>query len=296
MANTLPDLQLLSNIAIDGLDPKAPLINAFTYDLSDQVADAGTAIQTYYVAAQTSSIWDSTNGFAPADKTLTKVTVTLQEPLFNTFYQSPNQAAAFTPEQVAGVIRPMLVGIVKEIENQIFRVAYTATNAPGVYYSASAASFKFSDLESAASKLYVSGSSNPCVAILNSPFHFGLRKDLSTLYGASSQVITGDPFSPQGQKVGVTTVFPYYELPKISAGLGGIVGFRDTVVVATRIPPVGVNVERAVVTHEQSGLTFAIDRWYDPTRGMFITAPKLSYGVVAGRTAFSARLLDTDNP
>src|SRR5574343_181974 len=115
MANTLPDLPLLSSIAINSLDPKAPLLQAFSHDLSSEIADGGSAIQTYYVAAQTSSIWDSTNGFAPADKTLTKVTVTMKEPLYNTCYQSPNEAASYSTQQMAGIIAPMMNGIVSEI-------------------------------------------------------------------------------------------------------------------------------------------------------------------------------------
>jgi len=293
MANTLPDLQILSNLAIAALDKKAPTISAFTTDLSADIADAGATVQTYYMAAQTCSIWDSTNGFSPADKTLTKVTVTMQEPLYNTFYQSPNQASSYTEQQMAGVVAPIMNGMVDEILIQIARAAYTATNAVGNGYSGSATSFGFDELESAAATVLSSGSAD-CVALLNSKLHFGLRKDLTGLYGGSDYAINGNPWG--GTQVGVTTVYPFYAFPKIVGGLAGIVGTKDSVVIATRVPSVGPNVERAMVTHAQTGLTFAIDRWFDATRGMWITCPKLSYGVIAGRPAASVRLFDTDNP
>ncbi len=292
MANTLPSLVLLSDLALPELKKKAPLIAAFATNLSSEVADKGTGIVTRYVNPVSASIWSGS--FAPTDFTANSVTVTLGEPIFRSVGYSPNQIASYTPEFLTKtIVAPMVADVLAELENQIYSL-FSAANFPITAYSASSAGFGFNAVQSGSKVLDISGSRSGNVALLNTEFDYALQGNLQNTYGVSAPIINGQ--WETGYPCGKVKVFPAYGLQKVDAGLAGVVCSPDAVAIATRIPSALDNVEQVIITDTDTGLSVALERWSDPTLGKLIYAVKCSVGVAKGRPGMVARLIDSANP
>jgi len=292
MSNTLAcDLAVVAQAALPHLQKAAPVLTSVTWDASSALAGGGDSVICRYVATNSASIWTST--FAPSDVTAVKVTVTMQEPIFNTVGFSPNEQASYNEQQLADTfIGPMIQGVVDAVADKTFRqFPGTATyNA----YSASSTSFGFDELQASALKLLASGSNN-LHALLNAPMEYGLNKDLAGTYGASAQVINAVE-GQYGKQVGKVKIWPAYNFPKISTGCAGIVFDPQAVILATRVPPALPGMEQQIITDPRTGLSVSIERWGDLTTGKLNYSVKLSMGVLAGRTFCTAHLLDADNP
>jgi len=294
MANTFTSaaLTLMSDLALPYLKAKAPLISAFSTNLSADVVSKGTGVFVTYTAPASASIWTST--FAPSAQTITGVTVTMREPYFRSAGFSPNEIASYTPEGlVTKVVGPQINDVLTEVHKQVY-FTFNTSNVTNTVYSGSGILFNFTASQAGAQFLDTSGSSKN-VALFNSVLDYALDANLSSNFGAAAGVVNGT--NVDGRKVGkLDQVFPAYNLPTFGVGVAGIACSPDSIAIATRIPDVASPNAQVFVTQDpQSGLAVATAMHVDDTLGQFIIKSYLSVGLSFGRPGMAAYYKDLDH-
>lgn len=280
MANTINtngglSLTVIAQDALPFLNPIAAKLDYFTTNFSDEVGQVGAAVSTRIVTRMTSSIYDSSTGYAAVAGTATAVTTNLNQHYFRTIAFTPVEMATIGLDKLtATYVGPAVAAVGNELMKQVYSLV-TIANFGQSAYSGSAGGFTYESILTGSQTLDLSGSNAPRATILNPYLYQPIVSQLKQNYViGDSTVIRNGELGLLDNSMTVKDAL----LPTNGQGLAGFIAGKDALTIATRIPPApgpGVEVEYMA---GPGGLTFQVQRYYVQHLGQY----HITVGVIGG--------------
>lgn len=294
MANTLNGLSLtqIAQETLPVLQPKVPVFDLFSTDLSPEVSIVGAGISTRIPATVTASSFVKANGYASTDVTTTAVTVNLTAHKHFTMGFTDLEVSTLGIDKLqSAFIQPAINSIVNSVQTDLFALI-TSGNYSATSYSASYANYSFNALVQGQKPLDVSGSSATRCAILNAPLTYALLGDIK------SNSVLGDSTAIRQGLIGELGGLKVASAPLIGAGTGlaGIIAGKDCMALAARVPSLSSTnnfVDVANVT-AGNGFTIQLRQWYSPDLGQWKISAVVIYGVAVGQGSSLVRVITVD--
>ncbi|MBA3833938.1 MAG: hypothetical protein H0X34_19030 [Chthoniobacterales bacterium] len=297
MANSFGTLNttLIAQKTLTTLLAKFPLLSKISTNFSDTPLLFGQSLRVKLATARTAIAYSTTNGYVPADSTLTDTTVTLNQHIHDT-YQVNDQEATSTNinliDKFAGLSAYALGrAIMDALWNLVINANYanSTTVAVGVFDRAA-----LIDVNRVMDDRFVPDLER--LAILNTAYFAALKKDL---------VVVSNNINPATERPIQTGVLPDVDGDMVikvavadanAENLAGAVMLPEAMALATTVPnapPSGLPVQGNVnlIRDENSGLAIQVREWYDFALGQHRRTSTLMYGVAVGNPLMLQRIL-----
>ena len=288
MANSLGTISaaVIAQESLPLLIAKIPLLKNITTEFGNDVVYFNQQVKTRILGGGTVSNYDPVNGYVVSDVSDTDVTLTInQQPQITIGFN--DQELSSTPFNLIGehsevLANKMAASIMTTICGEFINADFgagaqttTVTNANATRATVISAGNLALDLRNVGSDRF---------AILNPNYYYGLMNDPTLIYLTAGALGVQSPVLPVIEGVSVAK---YNSLPSESQNLAGVMGAKDSLIFASRVPAVPVAGVPQVanitnVTDPDSGLTMQVREWYDPQKGKLFVTYTLMYGVAVG--------------
>lgn len=292
MANTLgtTNADVIAQEALKQLKARLPILGQIAADHSDKGAKFNERVVVHEVAAATAIDFNTTNGYAPSNRTQVDIPVTINKHKHHTYGIGVQEASSSRVDLIARFALNAAYAIGSAIVSDLFALVLAAAFTNKTTKALGAGNDGFDrkvllGIGSALSKRGVEPFGRFCV--LNGDYFASLMNDsqLMEMLVLSGQKVLGGTELPTIHNFGVSE---FVDLPANGENLVGIAGTRTSLAFATRIPDDPgegfSNVSIRVVTEAETGISIQVREWYDANLGMFKRSYTLMYGVAVGQT------------
>lgn len=288
MANTLgtPNGTLIAQRTLETLLAMFPVLSQISTDFSDESALFNQTIMSRVIAPTTSADYNLVTGYVPIDRTTIDVPITITAHKHHTYAVNDQERTTTKRNLIEEWAQAGAHALGKTLMDDLCGVI-TVANFPEVYNSG-AATFDREDLilvRKQLNKLFVPDLNR--FALLNSDYYGNLAIDTTIVANPSSGAGADTVQTGELPRIHGFAVSEYPALPDNGIGLGGLVGNKEALLIATRLPElptrdVDVPGTLEVVTNEPTGLSVLLRTWYDMGLGKEFRGLTWMYGVGVG--------------
>lgn len=285
---------LIAQKTLTTLLAKFPLLSRISTNFSGMPLLFGQSLKVKLATARSAIAYSLTNGYVPADGTLTDATVTLNQHIHDTYQVNDQEASSTNINLIDRFANLSAYALGRAIMDALWNLVLNANYAN---YSTVASNIfdrdALIDVNKAMDDRYVPDIDR--VAILNTAYFAALKKDTIVVSNntnpASNTIESGILPDVDG-----VTVIKTATADDNGENLAGAVMLPEAMALATTVPsappeglPVGGRV--TLVTDDNSGLSIQVREWYDFALGQHRRTSTLMYGVAVGNPAMLQRIL-----
>ena len=293
MSNSLGTLSanVIAQRSLELLLNDYPVIGLIASDFSDQPSQKGAAIVTRIPSLVSAQDWDDTNGYVATGISNTDVSVTLNKFKHATIELSDAEYSS-TSRNLTDEAAKQLVPSLGEAVMADIAALFTSGNYNNATTQAVSGATRNTVIVTPNTQLNKRKVNKERFAIFNSDLYGKLWEDESIVKADFKGVGIGSAKLPVVHGVALSE---YQDLPT-TGNLIGVVGAKDSIVIASRVPsdagmaglPAVGRV--SVVTDEKSGLSLQVRESYDMQRGRRVITVALIYGVAVGNPVSLQRI------
>lgn len=297
--NTLgtTNADVIAQKALIALIQKFPFLRFIASDFSSEGAKFGETVIVHEVAGAAAADFVAATGYAPANRTMVDIPVTINKHKHHTYKVGVQEASSSRVNLIERLANTAAESIGAAITGDLWALILNAAFANKTAKALGASGDGFDRKAAIAvgmalSKRNVEGFGR--FMLLNAEYYGSLCMDtamLQVLLSGGAQAITNGTLP----RIHGFDVMEYATAPANGEDLVGIAGTRAALALATRIPDdpgqgMG-NCRIGTVTDPDTGLSIQVREWYNPDLGEYRRTYTLMYGVAVGQAAALERIV-----